>query len=141
MVKISCSILYSKHTIVIYIKVSQKKLVLLPPNETTFDKRNRQYMKSQSSLCLKYFSSRTYQFYVKYNLHCCTFSNFCKVNSSISKVVNTTLNCFLFCFFSLVLKEEASDYLELDTVKNLVTKYSQFINFPIYVWSSKVHIL
>lgn len=41
-------------------------------------------------------------------------------------------------FFSLVLKEEASDYLELDTIKNLVRKYSQFINFPIYVWSSKV---
>uniref|UniRef100_A0A6B2F1Y0 Endoplasmin n=1 Tax=Bothriechis nigroviridis TaxID=88079 RepID=A0A6B2F1Y0_BOTNI len=38
---------------------------------------------------------------------------------------------------TLVLKEEASDYLELDTVKNLVTKYSQFINFPIYIWSSK----
>uniref|UniRef100_A0A8C2U450 Endoplasmin n=1 Tax=Coturnix japonica TaxID=93934 RepID=A0A8C2U450_COTJA len=38
---------------------------------------------------------------------------------------------------TLVLKEEASDYLELDTVKNLVKKYSQFINFPIYVWSSK----
>ena len=40
---------------------------------------------------------------------------------------------------SLVLKEEASDYLELDTIKNLVKKYSQFINFPIYVWSSKVN--
>ncbi|XP_044297110.1 endoplasmin [Varanus komodoensis] len=38
---------------------------------------------------------------------------------------------------TLVLKEEASDYLELDTIKNLVKKYSQFINFPIYVWSSK----
>ncbi|XP_078531027.1 endoplasmin [Lissotriton helveticus] len=38
---------------------------------------------------------------------------------------------------TLVLKEEASDYLELETVKNLVKKYSQFINFPIYVWSSK----
>uniref|UniRef100_A0A8C5MFL9 Endoplasmin n=1 Tax=Leptobrachium leishanense TaxID=445787 RepID=A0A8C5MFL9_9ANUR len=38
---------------------------------------------------------------------------------------------------SLVLKEEAADYLEQDTVKNLVRKYSQFINFPIYVWSSK----
>ncbi|XP_066489979.1 endoplasmin [Tiliqua scincoides] len=38
---------------------------------------------------------------------------------------------------TLVMKEEASDYLELDTVKNLVRKYSQFINFPIYVWSSK----
>lgn len=45
-----------------------------------------------------------------------------------------------FFFFSLVLKEEASDYLELDTVKNLVKKYSQFINFPIYVWSSKVSV-
>ncbi|XP_038637120.1 endoplasmin [Scyliorhinus canicula] len=38
---------------------------------------------------------------------------------------------------TLVLKEEASDYLELETIKNLVTKYSQFINFPIYIWSSK----
>ncbi|KAJ1163596.1 hypothetical protein NDU88_004052, partial [Pleurodeles waltl] len=38
---------------------------------------------------------------------------------------------------TLILKEEASDYLELETVKNLVKKYSQFINFPIYVWSSK----
>eukprot|EP00069_Balaena_mysticetus_P005737 bmy_04803T0 len=38
---------------------------------------------------------------------------------------------------TLVLKEEASDYLELDTIKSLVKKYSQFINFPIYVWSSK----
>nr|XP_020660064.1 endoplasmin [Pogona vitticeps] len=38
---------------------------------------------------------------------------------------------------TLVLKEEASDYLELDTIKNLVKKYSQFINFPIYVWTSK----
>lgn len=37
----------------------------------------------------------------------------------------------------LVLKEEASDYLELETIKNLVKKYSQFINFPIYVWASK----
>lgn len=40
----------------------------------------------------------------------------------------------------LVLKEEASDYLELETIKNLVRKYSQFINFPIYVWASKVMI-
>ena len=36
------------------------------------------------------------------------------------------------------MKEEASDFLELETIKNLVRKYSQFINFPIYVWSSKV---
>lgn len=42
----------------------------------------------------------------------------------------------LFCF-SLQLKEEAVDNLELDTLKNLVKKYSQFINFPIYLWSSK----
>ncbi|KAJ4937479.1 hypothetical protein JOQ06_002114 [Pogonophryne albipinna] len=38
---------------------------------------------------------------------------------------------------TLILKEEASDYLELETIKNLVKKYSQFINFPIYVWASK----
>uniref|UniRef100_A0AAQ6IIA8 Histidine kinase/HSP90-like ATPase domain-containing protein n=1 Tax=Anabas testudineus TaxID=64144 RepID=A0AAQ6IIA8_ANATE len=38
---------------------------------------------------------------------------------------------------TLVLKEEASDYLELETIKNLVRKYSQFINFPIYIWASK----
>ena len=36
------------------------------------------------------------------------------------------------------MKEEASDFLELETIKTLVRKYSQFINFPIYVWSSKV---
>lgn len=35
------------------------------------------------------------------------------------------------------LKEEAIDNLDLDTLKNLVKKYSQFINFPIYLWSSK----
>uniref|UniRef100_A0AAX7UM40 Endoplasmin n=1 Tax=Astatotilapia calliptera TaxID=8154 RepID=A0AAX7UM40_ASTCA len=39
---------------------------------------------------------------------------------------------------TLVLKEEASDYLELETIKNLVKKYSQFINFPIYVWTETV---
>uniref|UniRef100_UPI003AAA8677 endoplasmin-like n=1 Tax=Centroberyx gerrardi TaxID=166262 RepID=UPI003AAA8677 len=38
---------------------------------------------------------------------------------------------------TLVMKEEASDFLELETIKDLVKKYSQFINFPIYVWSSK----
>uniref|UniRef100_A0A672Z7T9 Histidine kinase/HSP90-like ATPase domain-containing protein n=1 Tax=Sphaeramia orbicularis TaxID=375764 RepID=A0A672Z7T9_9TELE len=36
---------------------------------------------------------------------------------------------------TLVMKEEATDYLELETIKNLVRKYSQFINFPIYVWA------
>jgi heat shock protein beta len=40
---------------------------------------------------------------------------------------------------SLQLKEEAHDFLEGDTLKDLVRKYSQFINFPIYLWTSKVH--
>ncbi|KMQ97651.1 endoplasmin-like protein [Lasius niger] len=39
---------------------------------------------------------------------------------------------------SLHLKDEALDFLEPDTIKNLVKKYSQFINFPIYLWNSKV---
>jgi len=38
---------------------------------------------------------------------------------------------------SLYLKEEALDYLETNTVKDLVQKYSQFINFPIYLWTEK----
>ncbi len=38
---------------------------------------------------------------------------------------------------TLVLKEEAYDYLEQDTIKDLIKKYSQFINFNIYLWSSK----
>ena len=38
---------------------------------------------------------------------------------------------------SVFLKEEAYDYLEQDTVKDLIKKYSQFINFNIYLWSSK----
>lgn len=38
---------------------------------------------------------------------------------------------------SLHLKEEAYDFLEVDTVKTLIKKYSQFINFPIYLWESK----
>lgn len=37
---------------------------------------------------------------------------------------------------SLFLKEEAYDYLEQDTLKDLIRKYSQFINFNIYLWSS-----
>jgi len=39
---------------------------------------------------------------------------------------------------TLVLKEEANDYLNQNTLKDLVTKYSQFINFNIYLWESKV---
>lgn len=35
------------------------------------------------------------------------------------------------------MKDEASDFLEQDTIKNLIKKYSQFINFPIYLWNSK----
>merc|ERR1711988_98416 len=38
---------------------------------------------------------------------------------------------------TLVLKEEAYDYLEQDTVEDLIKKYSQFINFHIYMWTSK----
>lgn len=39
---------------------------------------------------------------------------------------------------SLHLKEEAHDFLKPDTLKQLVQKYSQFINFDIYLWQSKV---
>merc|ERR1712106_902380 len=38
---------------------------------------------------------------------------------------------------TLVLKEEAYDFLEQDTVRDLIRKYSQFINFNIYLWSAK----
>merc|ERR1712183_1158550 len=38
---------------------------------------------------------------------------------------------------SLYLKEEARDFLEPSTVETLIKKYSQFINFNIYLWSSK----
>ncbi|KAL8577365.1 hypothetical protein ACOMHN_038269 [Nucella lapillus] len=38
---------------------------------------------------------------------------------------------------SLHLKEEAHDFLETDALMGLVRKYSQFINFNIYVWASK----
>lgn len=37
---------------------------------------------------------------------------------------------------SLYMKEEAGDYLQHQSVKDLITKYSQFINFPIYLWGS-----
>ena len=37
---------------------------------------------------------------------------------------------------SLYLKEEAHDFLEQDTVSELIKKYSQFINFNIYLWGS-----
>lgn len=38
---------------------------------------------------------------------------------------------------TLHLKEEAKDFLKQDTLKDLIKKYSQFINFPIYLWTSK----
>jgi heat shock protein beta len=38
---------------------------------------------------------------------------------------------------TLHLKEEARDFLKQDTLKDLIKKYSQFINFPIYLWTSK----
>ncbi|XP_066596138.1 endoplasmin [Prorops nasuta] len=38
---------------------------------------------------------------------------------------------------SLHMKDEALDFLEEDTIRDLIKKYSQFINFPIYLWSSK----
>merc|ERR1719153_1520699 len=37
---------------------------------------------------------------------------------------------------SLVLKEESYDFLEQDTVRDLIKKYLQFINFNIYLWGS-----
>ena len=38
---------------------------------------------------------------------------------------------------SLHLKEESKDLLKESTLKDLVAKYSQFINFPIYLYTSK----
>ena len=37
---------------------------------------------------------------------------------------------------SLYLKEEAHEFLEQDTVREVIKKYSQFINFNIYLWGS-----
>jgi len=34
------------------------------------------------------------------------------------------------------LKEDANEYAKVDTLKRLVAKYSEFINFPISVWAS-----
>ena len=41
---------------------------------------------------------------------------------------------------SLSLKEEAQEFLEPNKLRTLVEKYSQFINFPIYLWESKVRV-
>ncbi|TPP62990.1 Glucose-regulated protein 94 [Fasciola gigantica] len=38
----------------------------------------------------------------------------------------------------LHLSDEADDYLQVDTLKDLIKKYSQFVNFPIHLWCSRV---
>merc|ERR1719158_1786410 len=38
---------------------------------------------------------------------------------------------------TLKLKEDAEEFLNQETLKKLITKYSQFIQFPIYLWTSK----
>jgi heat shock protein beta len=35
------------------------------------------------------------------------------------------------------LKQDAYEYSETDRIRNLVKKYSEFINFPIYLWAKK----
>ncbi|KAL5200476.1 hypothetical protein ABZP36_021679 [Zizania latifolia] len=37
----------------------------------------------------------------------------------------------------LHLRDEAKEYVEEDKLKDLVKKYSEFINFPIYLWATK----
>ena len=37
----------------------------------------------------------------------------------------------------LHLKEDAIEFVEADKIKELVNRYSQFINYPIYLWMSK----
>ena len=39
--------------------------------------------------------------------------------------------------FSLHLKEEAGEFLEIPTLEEIIRKFSQFINFNIYLWKSK----
>nr|WEL12804.1 heat shock protein 90 B [Halisarca dujardinii] len=38
---------------------------------------------------------------------------------------------------SLFMKEDVKEYLDVGKVRELIMKYSQFINFPIYVWESR----
>jgi heat shock protein beta len=38
---------------------------------------------------------------------------------------------------SLKMKEEAAEFLEMNGIRDLVKKYSQFINFNIFLWDSK----
>jgi len=37
---------------------------------------------------------------------------------------------------TLNLREDALEYVEDDNLRDLITKYSQFINFPIYLWTT-----
>lgn len=41
----------------------------------------------------------------------------------------------------LHMKDETKEYLEPSQLKELVSKYSQFINFPIYLWQSKTEMV
>ena len=36
------------------------------------------------------------------------------------------------------MKEEAAEFLEMAPIRDLIKKYSQFINFNIFLWDSKV---
>lgn len=38
---------------------------------------------------------------------------------------------------TLFLKDDAVEFVEQDKIKNLVKKYSEFINYPIYIYLSK----
>lgn len=37
----------------------------------------------------------------------------------------------------LTMKKDASEFLDIQKIKNLIKKYSEFINFPIYLYTSK----
>ena len=37
---------------------------------------------------------------------------------------------------TLTLKEDAQEFLDESKLKEVVTKYSEFINYPIYLWTS-----
>ena len=64
--------------------------------------------------------------------------------ASLLRGTTVRLLCTKFLFihfsvhhFSLFMKEEAQEFLDQSTLKELIRKYSQFINFPIYLWDSK----
>lgn len=64
--------------------------------------------------------------------------------ASLLRGTTVRLLCTQFLFihfslhhFSLFMKEEAQEFLDQSTLKELIRKYSQFINFPIYLWDSK----